>query len=119
TLIELHPGDDIAAIVAASAPGETFLLTAGVYREQSFDPKSGQTFIGAEGAVLDGAALLSGWSASAQGQWSCSVSDLSSANAGNADLFVNGTLMNQVQSVADLTASSWYLDQATGRVILG
>jgi parallel beta-helix repeat protein len=59
--IILQVGDKISAIVNAAPTGATFYFEAGVYRGVSLTPKSGQTFIGAEGAILTGAAVLTGF----------------------------------------------------------
>lgn len=48
------PGDDLNARAAAGAPGDVFLLTAGVYKNQKVLPQDGQAFIGEPGTVLDG-----------------------------------------------------------------
>lgn len=47
----------IQAAVDASAPGDTIVIPAGVYREAVRVTKSGLTIIGEDGAVLDGAGL--------------------------------------------------------------
>ena len=52
--IILHPGDNISAIVKAAPIGATFYFEPGIYRGASIAPKHGQTFIGAEGAILNG-----------------------------------------------------------------
>jgi len=52
--VVLAPGQDIQAAVSAHPAGTTFRLTAGVYRNQRVVPKSGDTFVGDPGAVLDG-----------------------------------------------------------------
>ena len=52
--VVLAPGQDIQAAVNARPAGTTFRLTAGVYRNQHVVPKSGNTFVGDPGAVLDG-----------------------------------------------------------------
>ena len=62
--IILHPGDNISALVSAAPAGATFYLEAGVYRGVSLAPKDGQTFIGAEGAILNGSAVLTNWTQS-------------------------------------------------------
>jgi Right handed beta helix region len=56
--VQLSPGDDIQAAVDAHPPGTSFFLAAGVYRIQSVTTKTGDSFIGDGGAVLDGARLL-------------------------------------------------------------
>ena len=50
----LNPGQSIQAAVNARPAGTTFRLTAGVYRNQRVVPKSGDTFVGDPGAVMDG-----------------------------------------------------------------
>jgi parallel beta-helix repeat protein len=59
--IILHAGDNISAIVNAAPTGATFYFEPGVYRGVSLTPKSGQAFIGAEGTILNGAAVLTGF----------------------------------------------------------
>ena len=59
--IHLHVGDSIAAIVSAAPTGATFFFEPGIYRGVVIRPKQGQTFIGAEGAILNGSAVLTNW----------------------------------------------------------
>lgn len=47
-------GQSIQAAVNAHPEGTTFTIKAGVHKRQSIKPKSGMTFIGEPGAVLDG-----------------------------------------------------------------
>ena len=56
--VALSPGDDIQAAVDANPAGTTFSLAAGLYRLQSVRPKDGDSFLGAPGAVLNGARVL-------------------------------------------------------------
>lgn len=51
-------GADLQALIDQHAPGQTFVLAAGVHREQSLVPRDGDTFIGEDGAVLDGSRRL-------------------------------------------------------------
>jgi parallel beta-helix repeat protein len=60
--VTLSPGDDIQQAVDTNPQGTTFMLEPGLYRIQSVKPKTADAFIGADGAngaVLDGANLLS------------------------------------------------------------
>jgi parallel beta-helix repeat protein len=59
--ISLSPDTNIQSVVDANLAGTTFLLKPGVYRAQSIVPKTGDTFIGEGGAIMDGAAVLTGW----------------------------------------------------------
>lgn len=56
--VTLHPGDDIQAAVDSHPGATTFQLTAGVYRLQSVLPKGADSFIGDDGAILNGAEPL-------------------------------------------------------------
>ena len=62
--IILHLGDNISALVSTAPIGATFYFEPGVYRGVSLAPKDGQTFIGAEGAILGGSAVLTNWTQS-------------------------------------------------------
>ena len=52
--VTISPGQSIQAAVNSHPEGTTFLLKAGVFRNQTVVPKSGDVFIGEKGAVLDG-----------------------------------------------------------------
>ncbi len=54
TLLLVSPADDLSARVASAPPGTQFMIQAGTYRRQTIRPKDGMSFIGLEGAVLDG-----------------------------------------------------------------
>jgi len=54
TGIPLSPGANIQSVVNANPAGTAFVLNAGTYYGQSVIPKSGDTFQGQPGAVLDG-----------------------------------------------------------------
>lgn len=52
--VPVRPGQSIQALVDDAPPGTTFLIRAGVHRQQSVVPKDGIVFVGEPGAVLDG-----------------------------------------------------------------
>jgi parallel beta-helix repeat protein len=52
--IALSPGQSIQAAVNANPAGTTFTITPGTYYSQSVIPKTGDSFLGQPGAVLDG-----------------------------------------------------------------
>jgi parallel beta-helix repeat protein len=52
--IPIRPGESIQSYVNSNPEGTAFVLKAGVHRQQSVEPKSGMTFVGEAGAVLDG-----------------------------------------------------------------
>ena len=53
-MVSVHPGQSIQAAVNSHPEGTAFLIKRGTHRQQSVRPKSGMTFIGETGAVLDG-----------------------------------------------------------------
>lgn len=50
----VSPGDSIQGVVDGLSEGSSVLIKAGTHERQSVMPKSGMTFVGEEGAVLDG-----------------------------------------------------------------
>lgn len=52
--VRFRPGDSVASVVADSPTGTVFVFSPGVYSGVSVRPKSGQSFLGEAGAVLDG-----------------------------------------------------------------
>ena len=53
-----HPGDFIPSIINSHPPGTTFCLQAGVHAlNRSITPRTGDTYVGEYGAILDG----TGW----------------------------------------------------------
>ena len=52
--VVLYPGDNIQNQVNLFPAGTTFYLKAGTYGRQQVTPKSGDTFIGQPGAIMDG-----------------------------------------------------------------
>ena len=53
-VVTIFPGDSIQNAVDGAAPGTVFLIKKGIHRRQTVYPKSGMTFVGETGAVLDG-----------------------------------------------------------------
>lgn len=56
--IFLDPGDDFEAIHLSAPAGSTFVFRSGRHRGIEIRPRSGDSFIGLEGAVLDGEGRL-------------------------------------------------------------
>jgi hypothetical protein len=52
--VRVAVGQSIQAAVNANPPGTTFIIAKGVHVGQSVKPKSGNTFVGEAGAVMDG-----------------------------------------------------------------
>ena len=64
--------DDLAALVVAASPGETFVLAPGVHRTSEVVPKDGMTFTGLPGAIMSGAIVLDGFESGDVAGWSAS-----------------------------------------------
>lgn len=53
-VVSVFPGDSIQTLVDANGAGTTFVVKAGVHVRQQVTPKSGDVFVGEDGAILDG-----------------------------------------------------------------
>jgi hypothetical protein len=60
--IEVAVGADVQALVNGAPTGATFWFAPGVHRVGGIVPKSNQVFLGADGAVLSGAKLVTSFS---------------------------------------------------------
>jgi hypothetical protein len=128
--IILRPGDNVAAIVSAASAGATFYFEAGVYRGVSLAPKDGQTFIGAQGAILNGAAVLTDWTQSGnlwvvggqtqQGTVNQSAEFLSSTQRpGRPEtVFVDNVPLKAVDALSKVVAGTFYFDYAADRIYI-
>jgi hypothetical protein len=127
--IILHVGDDVSAIVSAAPAGAAFYFEAGVYRGVSLAPKDGQTFIGAEGAILNGSAVLTGWSQSGnlwviggqtqQGPIFTEGGDPGFQRAGYPDtVFFDNAPLKPVDALAKVVPGTFYFDYATDRIYI-
>jgi len=112
---------DLATMVDDASEGVTFKLEAGVYRGQRIEPKDGMSFIGMPGAVLSGAAVLSGFSPE-EDYWLLAGVDSEARNHGDCidgyegcyftqDLFMDDVMLWQVTDLKDLKPGSWYRDE--------
>jgi parallel beta-helix repeat protein len=52
--VTINPGQNIQQIVKQHPAGTTYILNPGTYSKQTVVPKSGDTFIGKPGAIMDG-----------------------------------------------------------------
>src|SRR5437763_8403580 len=60
--VQIPPGGDVQATIAASPEGATFCFQPGIYRlERPLEPKAKQRLIGTQGVVLNGAKLITGF----------------------------------------------------------
>ena len=126
--VVLSPGMDLQQEVVSRPPGTTFFLVSGLYRTQQILPKAGDRFIGAPGAVLNGARLLKG----AQRSGSLFVFEdqepvLDSWRHGECRtgyprcdrpqaLFFDDLLLHAVARLTDVAAGTWFFDYDQNRI---
>lgn len=128
--IILHVGDNVSAIVYATPVGATFYFEPGVYRGVSITPKDGQTFIGAEGAILNGSAVLTNftqqgnlWVVGGQTQegirHATGEGDGVSMRPGYPEtVFVNDTPLKPVDALSKVVPGTFYFDYAADKIYI-
>ncbi len=130
--IVISPGADIQSIVNSAPTGATFWLQPGEYRLQSIIPKDNQTFIGAEGAVLNGSKPLSGFTQDSAGRWVVGgqtqqgerrETDKATPGAMRAGypetVCVDDKPLTPVDALSKLTAGTFYFDYDTDTIYIG
>ena len=133
--ITLRPGVNIQEAVDVAPEGGLFILEPGVYRQQSIMPKDGQRFIGKNGAILNGAMLLTSWQK--EGRYWIQrdlpaprrphgfCRDRTDLCTYREDLFLAGILYHRVATLEDLGPGKWFylggaaylVDDPTGRTV--
>lgn len=127
--VRIAPGTSIQNAVNQHGGNTTFLLTAGVHREQQVKPKSGQTFIGEAGAVMSGARLLSGWQRDGS-RWFVGGQTQSGRQHGSCEshaprcaypeeLFINDVRMKHVTGKDQVGPGTWFFDYGSDRIYIG
>ena len=120
------PGEDIQAKLDAQPAGTRFTIAAGTHRLQTIRPKDGVQLIGAAGAVLSGARVLtqferdgSLWVVTGQAQEN-SLAGQCEATAPMCrqpeDLFIDNRRLEPVASKGEVAAGKWFFDRASDRV---
>ncbi len=122
-------GANIQALVNANPNGTVFWIEAGEHRLQSITPKSGQSFIGEEGAVLNGSRELSGFTASGNtwyvgGQTQEGARRLldhaQTARGGYPDaVFLDDKPLTHVGSLQEVRSGTFFFDYAADRIYIG
>jgi len=129
--IIIHPGDNVSAIVNSAPTGATFFFEAGVYRGVSLSPKEGQTFIGEQGAVLNGSTLLtnfthegSHWVIGGQTQEgfrnATDQGESGSMRAGYPEtVYIDNKPLTPVDALSKLAPGKFYFDYAADKIYIG
>jgi parallel beta helix pectate lyase-like protein len=128
--IILHVGDNVSAIVNAAPSGATFYFDSGIYRGVSTTPKNGQTFIGAEGAILNGSAVLTKftqqgnlWVADAQAQrgrvHNNAGYESGFQRAGYPEaVFIDNVPLKPVDALSKVVPGTFYFDYNVDRIYI-
>lgn len=124
-VIVLKPGDNIQAAVDKAPEGAKFLLQPGTYRLQQVQPKDGQQFIGQQGAIVNGAAIVRNWHFDGNDRlWAAGNLPDPLRLSGRCekgvtecrhreDLFVGGKRQVRVGSKEALGPGKWYFEDHT------
>ena len=124
---KLSPSQDYLRVILTSPAGTTFCFEPGVYRlSVPIVPKPNDSFIGEEGAVLDGARRLTFekigefWAAGGQSQergmrGRCVEGNLCTRPEA---LFVNDEEWEQVSSPSELGEKNFFFDYAANRILV-
>ena len=126
--IVIEVGTDIQAVVDQYPPNTTYLLRAGVHRGQSIEPKDGDTFIGEDHAILNGALILADFTRE-DDLWIKTGVDLTPWYSGECveafpgcssaeDVFFDDVPLLRVTTQAEVVAGAWFIDYDTGTVYL-
>ena len=128
--IILHADDDVSAIVNAAPVGATFYFEPGVYRGVSITAKDGQTFLGAQGAVLNGSEVLTNWTHSGnlwviggqtqEGQRQATdQGEPGAMRAGYPEtVFVDNTPLKPVDALSKVVPGTFYFDYAADKIYI-
>jgi Right handed beta helix region/Abnormal spindle-like microcephaly-assoc'd, ASPM-SPD-2-Hydin len=128
----LEPGDNLAAIVSASAANTTFCFNPGIYRMTTgINPKTNDDFIGlSPGAVLNGSQPVTSWTQSgkywiasnqaqviAQNTQVCAVSTSTACQFSDA-LFLDNEPLNRVMSLSEVVSGTFYRDYESKQIYI-
>jgi hypothetical protein len=129
--IELAVGSNYQQIVNSAPAGSTFWFTSGTHREVSIQPKDGDVFLGAQGAVLSGAELVTSFAKSGSawvisGQTQEGARNLTGYTADGAQrggfpetVFFDDKPLTPVDALSKLKAGTFYFDYGADKIYLG
>jgi hypothetical protein len=129
--ISLAVGANYSSIVNSGPEGATFWFEPGVHRMASIVPKNNQSFIGAEGAILNGSQLLTSFTPSAAawvigGQTQEGLRNAIEQGAEGAQragypetVFVDDRPLKPVDALTKVGAGTFYFDYAADTISIG
>lgn len=125
----VEAGEDIQAVVEEEGEGAVIVLGPGVHRLQSIQPKRGQHLIGEEGAILNGAMILTDFTIendlwvhrgiTAEGEQRGTCANRQSACRLPENLFIDDVRLTRVLTLREVGEGKWYLDYDTDTLYLG
>jgi parallel beta-helix repeat protein len=130
--VVIKPGQDAQAVINAHPAGSTFCFAAGLHRiRTTIRPKANSTLASAARAVLTGSVPLTAWTPSGS-RWvtrgalpqAYGKSGQCEDNTANIchlreQVFVDGTHLSRVASLAQVKAGTFYEDYAANAIYLG
>lgn len=129
--VVLAVGAGFQALVDAAPENAVFWIEAGEHRMQSVTPKDGQSFIGEDGAILNGSRLLDSFHADggdwyADGQTQQGVRNALDEVSPNFDragypdaVFLDDAPLKAVDTRAEVSRGTYYFDYAADRIYIG
>ena len=120
--INIAVGQDIAAAIAASAPGDTLMFADGIHRRTSFiNPKANQRLECATkgSASISGSVVLTGWVQNGA-RWQ--KTGQAYGEEGNAELFFANSstgAKRRVGSLGAVVSGTWWFDTAADTIWVG
>jgi hypothetical protein len=126
--IEVRPGADLGAAVAASPEGATLCLRSGVYRvSEPVRPKDRQRLVGEPGTVVSGAKVVTGFTRSGRDYVATAFLPPDPSTHGECatpgcvypqDVFLGGAPLTRVLDPDDLQSGRFYQDFRRNRLYL-
>ena len=132
--VVIQPADRASEVVNAHPAGTVFVFASGLHRGVDIEPRAGDSYLGEAGALLSGAEVLSGFEAR-DGFWAVDGQTSELAGHGGCgtleddtpyescsrpeQLFVDGEIWYQVDTLAELGTGTWFFDYALDRVYVG
>lgn len=135
--IRFNPAQSSATIrnaIAAAPVNSSFVFGAGVYRNVTVSPRTGDTYQGEVGTIFNGGRVLTGWTregaywyvgGQTQEGRTVNPSGYEPCRTGFPRcnrpelLFVNGAPLLHVDNLQALSAGKWYFDYVADRIYIG
>lgn len=127
--VHVAPGTDIQVLINDRPEGTVYRLKPGVHRLQSIVPRSGDTFIGEDGTILNGARVISRWTREGT-RWVSDEQTQSGSLVGRCnadsprcnrpeDLYIDDVPLRHVASRTEVDGpGKWHFDYGSNKIYL-